>query len=633
MQRLAATRVLFVAGTGRSGSTIVSNLLGSVPGLVSVGELRYLWERGLGEAAVCGCGEPVPQCPFWLAVLADAYPDGPPDVDGVVAADRQLLRLRSLPRLLATRSDKHQLGAAAARYAVEVARVYAAVTAAGGGATIVDSSKLVSFGYLLRRVEGLDVRVLHLVRDPRGVAFSWQRERARDDRGDGSGSMARESPVRSAVLWDMWNLAAERLWAADPERYVRVRYEDVLDDPQRALEPVLRMVGLPDAQIPVSADGTARIGVSHTVAGNPSRMSSGPTRLTADLEWVHAMPKGQRRVVTTATAPLLGHYGYQVRPPAAEPSAQVFVEDLTGPRRLAARIRRNAGWVRSQGLARVLEEKEIDPLRTVPASVGKWRYRRTGAVPAGAAVPVFVVGVQRSGTNMLVRGLGMAPEVEVHNESDSRAFERYKLRPDPVIEAIVAASRHTHVLFKPLCDSHRTDRLLDELHTASPGRGVWVYRDVDGRVRSALAKFGDGNLQVLREFADGTNTARWHVQRISAASADLVRSFDYDELSPASGAALMWLIRNRLYFELGLDRRPDVRIVCYNDFLVEPDATMRGLCRFLDFPFTSSLVEHVTARAATYREPLDIDPVIRMHCDTLSQQLAAAVARSREVSA
>jgi hypothetical protein len=82
-----------------------------------------------------------------------------------------------------------------------------------------DSSKLVSFGYLLRRVEGLDVRILHLVRDPRGVAFSWQRERARDDRGGGSGSMARESPVRSAVLWDTWNFTAERLW----ERIEEVR--------------------------------------------------------------------------------------------------------------------------------------------------------------------------------------------------------------------------------------------------------------------------------------------------------------------------------------------------------------------------------------------------------------------------
>src|SRR3954447_11520040 len=93
-------RVLLVAGTGRSGSTIVSNLLGSVPGLVSVGELRYLWERGLLESGVCGCGAPVPECPFWPRVLASAYPEEPAEVQPVRRADDELLRVRRLPAVL-----------------------------------------------------------------------------------------------------------------------------------------------------------------------------------------------------------------------------------------------------------------------------------------------------------------------------------------------------------------------------------------------------------------------------------------------------------------------------------------------------------------------------------------------------
>ena len=45
-------RVLYVAGAGRSGSTVLANLLGEVPGFVSVGEVRFLWERGLTVEAV-----------------------------------------------------------------------------------------------------------------------------------------------------------------------------------------------------------------------------------------------------------------------------------------------------------------------------------------------------------------------------------------------------------------------------------------------------------------------------------------------------------------------------------------------------------------------------------------------------
>jgi hypothetical protein len=62
-------KVLYIAGSGRSGSTILDNTLGQIDGFFSVGELRYIWERGLIEDRLCGCGERVHQCPFWAAAL------------------------------------------------------------------------------------------------------------------------------------------------------------------------------------------------------------------------------------------------------------------------------------------------------------------------------------------------------------------------------------------------------------------------------------------------------------------------------------------------------------------------------------------------------------------------------------
>ncbi len=291
-------RVLFVAGTGRSGSTVLSNLLGSLPGLTSVGELRYLWERGIGEQALCGCGAPVPRCPFWSAVLQSAYADRPPDLAAIRAADRRFLRLRTFPELARHGGDADGLGPQAQAYAGELARVYRALAEHGAG-IVVDASKLVSYAYLLRRVEGIDVYLLHLVRDPRGTAFSWSRRRTRTDRGEGSAEMGRESPVKSAVLWDVWNAAAQWCWRRTPQRYVRVRYEDFVADPAAALRPVLDLVGSP-AEVPVGPDGEVAIGESHTVAGNPNRMLTGLTRLAADDEWRTAMPAARRLLVTGA---------------------------------------------------------------------------------------------------------------------------------------------------------------------------------------------------------------------------------------------------------------------------------------------------------------------------------------------
>src|SRR5207249_8771406 len=68
-----AVKVLYVAGSGRSGSTILDRILGQVDGFFSAGELCNLWGRGLLARRRCGCGTPVPDCPVWGAVLAEAF--------------------------------------------------------------------------------------------------------------------------------------------------------------------------------------------------------------------------------------------------------------------------------------------------------------------------------------------------------------------------------------------------------------------------------------------------------------------------------------------------------------------------------------------------------------------------------
>lgn len=62
------TRVLFIGGWGRSGSTLLERLVGSMDGTVSVGEMRDVWRRGVMGNRVCGCGAPFLSCPFWEAL-------------------------------------------------------------------------------------------------------------------------------------------------------------------------------------------------------------------------------------------------------------------------------------------------------------------------------------------------------------------------------------------------------------------------------------------------------------------------------------------------------------------------------------------------------------------------------------
>ena len=306
---------------------------------------------------------------------------------------------------------------------------------------------------------------------------------------------------------------------------------------------------------------------------------------------------------------------------SAEKGNRMDVDTAKGLHRTAVRVGRHLHWAHRQGVGRLVEEDDLDPVHRAARAYGKWQWRRHHGAPPGAAVAVFLVGVQRSGTNMVVRGLEASPEFEVHNENDRRTFDRFRLRPLPEVRAVVERSRHRFVLFKPLCDSHRTDELLDGLGTTSPARAIWAYRSVDGRVASALAKFGDTNLRVLRELATGRGGQRWQAQRLSGASLELIGSFDYATMTPATAAALFWYIRNMILFERGFDRRPDVTVVSYDALLADPEARMRDLCAFLGTAYDPQLVAHIDAGRAPAGRTVEIDPAVRELCAVLQARL------------
>lgn len=282
------------------------------------------------------------------------------------------------------------------------------------------------------------------------------------------------------------------------------------------------------------------------------------------------------------------------------------------------KVRQNWQWGRTHGWADLIEEHDLNPLVRARRGLRKAKWR-AGQDRDASATPVFLVGAQRSGTNMMAHGLDEAPEFQVYNEGNARAFRNFRLRPLSEIEPLIERSGAEFVLFKPLCDTHRTAELLDRFRPRA--RAIWAYRDVDGRVRSALAKFGDSDLQVLRAFAAGMSGAEWQMQGISLENADFIRSLDVGRLSAASAAALFWVFRNSLYFELSLDRRDDAMLASYDRFLAEPERSARALCAFLGLAYRPELIAHVKQRPPAWTEPISIDHRIRERCSELQHRL------------
>jgi hypothetical protein len=177
---------------------------------------------------------------------------------------------------------------------------------------VVDSSKHPAVAYALRRQPDVDLRVVHLVRDSRGVAYSWAKTVSRPEAGADSdlSTMEQYSPWRSAMLWNLQNTAITALRATETP-VQRVRYEDLVDDPLRTTAAVAVFIGANADRAGMYMDrDTVTVPVSHQVSGNPIRLSVGPITLRRDDAWRAGMSPTHRRLVTALTVPLLRAYGY-----------------------------------------------------------------------------------------------------------------------------------------------------------------------------------------------------------------------------------------------------------------------------------------------------------------------------------
>jgi hypothetical protein len=201
---------------------------------------------------------------------------------------------------------------ALARYRAILDRLYAGIREVSGATTIVDSSKLPSHALILRRVEGIDLSLVHLVRDSRGVAYSWQKVvQNRVTTGEAK-YLERYNPFSASLRYDLYN-ALTRLVGRLGVPYVLVRYEDFVARPRESLDRILAHAGLSPSEQDLGfvRDGEVTLAPNHTADGNPMRFSVGPVGLRLDDEWTTRMSARDRFWVTALTSPMLRGYGYR----------------------------------------------------------------------------------------------------------------------------------------------------------------------------------------------------------------------------------------------------------------------------------------------------------------------------------
>lgn len=306
------TPVLYLAGLGRSGSTLLERTLARLDGAVAVGEVVHLWERGLVRNELCGCGVPFRECPFWTRVGEVAYGGwGHVDAEGAVALSERVDRTRFVP-YLASGTGSAEFRADADRFVSLLGRLYPAIAEVAGQQVVLDSSKDPSYAYVLRRAPEIDLRVAHTIRDAPAVAHSWAKRVVRPDADESM--MSRWSPRRTALVWSGLNLVVRGL-ALRGVPVALARYEDFVADPAGSFDRLAAALDLPrpdpdGALASGLRDGHVDLGVDHTVSGNPIRFRTGRMEIREDRGWADSMAASDRRLVEVLSAPVRLRFGY-----------------------------------------------------------------------------------------------------------------------------------------------------------------------------------------------------------------------------------------------------------------------------------------------------------------------------------
>ncbi len=304
-----AVRVLFVMGSGRSGSTMLDTILGNHRDAVSFGELCYAVDKAYLNGAYCACGEWGFACPFWTAVRREwAERTGTSNVARFAALvggiESRKIRLGRAVRSWRSPDSPFQ------EYAGLMRGLLDSLREVSGKGVIVDSSKRPARALALSMIPGVDVRLIHLIRDVRGVVWSAKKRLKQDERGGVSNEDRGKTLLRSIAVWSLVNHLSEQVCRRVPvEHTARVRYEDYVTRPMDALDRIGKVAGLDFSAVGARLAAGTPLEIGHTIAGNRMRMAA-EIRLRPDTEWIDKLSPWDRRVCWSLARTQLKRYGY-----------------------------------------------------------------------------------------------------------------------------------------------------------------------------------------------------------------------------------------------------------------------------------------------------------------------------------
>jgi len=223
----APVKVLFLMGSGHSGSTILGVTLGNAEGFFYAGELdNWLVRKG---ASLLGGTE---RTRFWKEVR-----EGVEGAEAAFGSDAQLYLERSSAILRPGGAARRERVRQSWRPVTE--SLYRSMARVAGASHIVDSAHFPLRARELERLEGVELYLLFLVREPQQVVHSFVKHINRHAVAERQW----RTLVTNADMWLTYLLGTLVFLRHPRRRRALLRHEDFLEDPEGVLRAIFELTG------------------------------------------------------------------------------------------------------------------------------------------------------------------------------------------------------------------------------------------------------------------------------------------------------------------------------------------------------------------------------------------------------
>ena len=303
-------QIIYIAGAGRNGSTLIGNCLAIHPSVVFPGELTHVWRRGLIDNELCGCGMMFHDCDFWKGVYQTGLLLQGIDVSAICKLRNSASRFSRIGRFYAGRKPDESSDRS---YIEHYLNLIQRICSLGRGSVIVDSSKYPTDLAVMLEYKHLlpPIHILHLVRDCRAVVRAWKKRKIRSEIHWKEQWMPRYGTLRTALAWRVFNRLTLMLAERYRVPYSIVRYEDFAREPVKVLKTIINEIGLPSVPFSTITAWPQNASLrSHPIGGNPSKFHFDFASIRLEEEWVSEIRAMDRFWVDRIAGGLQRDYGY-----------------------------------------------------------------------------------------------------------------------------------------------------------------------------------------------------------------------------------------------------------------------------------------------------------------------------------